>query len=377
MTHYRGLTWDHPRGRNALEAAARDSASDSFSIDWHVQPLEGFESASIDELACDYDLIVLDHPHLGDAVASASLRPLDTLFSAEELEAIAADSVGPSIRSYRYDDRLLALPLDAATQVSARRPDLLLAAPRTWDEVLEISAEAPVALSLAGPHAFLSLCSILVAFGAEPIADGSTPFLNEEAALAALELMTILSRRAPLGSASLNPIALLEAMSRGDTIAYCPLVYGYVNYSSASREHPLSFGNAPTDEVGGRPGSTIGGTGIAIGRRTEVTPALLDHIRWLLAPSTQARYIPGHDGQPSARSAWTDASVNADSQDFYRDTLDTIEQSWVRPRFAGYVPLQSAASAIVRDVLAGIRAPDDAISTINSFMHATQGVSVR
>ncbi|CAN5296914.1 extracellular solute-binding protein [soil metagenome] len=373
MSHYRGLTWDHPRGRNALAAAARDSADDSFSIDWHVQPLEGFESASIEELAREYDLIVLDHPHLGDAIASGSLRPLDTLFSAEEIEAIAADSVGPSIRSYLYDDRLLALPLDAATQVSVRRPDILPTAPRTWNEVLELSAEAPVALSLAGPHAFLSLCSIVVALGEEPTSDGDAPFLPAVSAAAALELMTILARRAPEGSAGLNPIALLEAMSGGDSIAYCPLVYGYVNYSSASREHPLAFGNAPTDELGGRPGSTIGGTGIAISRRTEVTPALLDHIRWLMSPSTQARYIPEHDGQPSARSAWTDASVNAASLDFYRDTLDTIEQAWVRPRFPGYVPLQSAASAVVRDVLTGIRATDDAISSINSMMHSMQG----
>jgi multiple sugar transport system substrate-binding protein len=321
MTSFVGLTWDHPRGREALQAAP------FADLTWEVQPLEGFESAPIDELASRYDLLVLDHPHLGDALATDCIRPLDELFSADELAAWAAEAVGPSARSYQRDGLTWALPLDAATQVSARRPDLLPTAPTSWADALAL--DVPVAPSLAGPHAFLSLCSIAVSLGAD--------FLDRAVAVDALAILAQLAGRAPAGTSELNPIGLLELMSGTDELAYVPLVYGYVNYSPK-----VAFGAPP---LGSRIGSTIGGTGIAVTRRSEPTPELLDHLRWLMSPAVQGGFIPQHAGQPSARSAWTTLGS------FYTDTLETIEASWVRPRFAGYIPFQSQASAMIRDGL--------------------------
>mgnify|MGYP004180305107 CR=1 FL=1 len=58
---WKGLTWDHPRGFNALDAASRDTnVPGSGTIAWDVQPLEGFESAPIADLCARYDLVVLD-----------------------------------------------------------------------------------------------------------------------------------------------------------------------------------------------------------------------------------------------------------------------------------------------------------------------------
>jgi multiple sugar transport system substrate-binding protein len=321
MSGFVGLTWDHPRGREALQAAP------FADLTWEVQPLEGFESAPIEELAARYDLVVLDHPHLGDALAHDCLRPLEEVFTSDELAVWAAQAVGPSTRSYEMDGKTWALPLDAATQVSARRPDLLPTAPTSWEEALAL--DVPVAPSLAGPHAFLSLCSIAVSLGAD--------FLDRPTALEALAILAELAERAPVSTKTLNPIGLLELMSSTDELAYVPLVYGYVNYAPR-----VAFDAPPRGE---RIGSTIGGTGIAISRRCDPTPELLDHLRWLMSPETQAGFIPSHAGQPSARSAWRQLGP------FYTDTLATIEASWVRPRFAGYIPFQSQASAIIRDGL--------------------------
>lgn len=355
MTEYVGLTWDHPRGRNALEAASGD-LGDGVSLRWEVQSLEGFESAPIAELARQYDLLVLDHPHLGDALASDSIRPLDELFDEAQLSAWSDAAVGPSIASYRVDGQLWALPLDAATQVSARRRDLVVDAPQTWEDALALADRGLVATSLAGPHAFLSLCSIAVSLGDDP---GRGPrFFDRGIALRALELLTRLSARAPEGTALLNPIGLLDRMrDRGD-IGCIPLVYGYVNYSSPT----LAFGPAPASE--GRIGSTIGGTGIAVTRRTDPSTALLAHLRHLLSVEAQTGFIPQHDGQPGLRAAWTDAAVDAAAHGFYSQTLSTIEAAWVRPRVAGYIPLQSAASALVRSAVAGERTAAEAIDEI-------------
>src|SRR5690606_38336178 len=138
VTEYVGLTWDHPRGRNALTAAAGDLGGGD-SLRWEAQPLEGCESAPIDELAQRYDLLVLDHPHLGDALATDSIRPLDELFDAEQLAQWSDAAAGPSMASYRMDGRLWALPLDAATQVTVRRLDLVSEPARTWDDMVALA----------------------------------------------------------------------------------------------------------------------------------------------------------------------------------------------------------------------------------------------
>lgn len=335
---FAGLTWDHPRGYAALRAAAGDLVA------WDTQPLEGFESHPIDDLCARYDLVVLDHPHLGDALATGCLTPLDDLFGADELAAWAAASIGPTMRSYAHDGRQWALPLDAATQVCAARTDLVGEPPTTWDGVERLSRTAPVALSLAGPHAFLSFASIAVALGEEPAADPDR-LLSTGTGLAVLDLMAAIDARAPARTRALNPIGLLELMSGTDDLALCPLVYGYVNYSGR-----VTFGDAPAVAPGGRPGSTLGGTGIAVSSRCTPSAALLDHIRWLMSAETQTRFLPDHAGQPSARAAWTGPGADQ----FYRRTARTCETAWVRPRHAGYIAFQSAASAVVRDVLAGI-----------------------
>jgi multiple sugar transport system substrate-binding protein len=357
MTSYRGITWDHPRGRNALLAAAEDERrrGTDLQLTWSAHSLEHFESHPIDDLAQDYDLIVLDHPHLGEALQHDALMPMEEVVGAERIKRWSRQSVGPSFDSYSVGGVQWALPLDAATQVSVYKPALVPAPPALWDDVEILSTSMPVALSLAGPHAFLTFASICAAHDA-PVGGaeaGSTSaadaFVPEEIGVRVLSRMRAIGSRAPSGAAGQNPISLLQRMTDTDDIAYCPLVYGYVNYSSPA----LRFGDAPSAVPGGRHGSTIGGTGLAVSTRATVTPALVNHIDWLMSPEVQGRFIPRHDGQPSSRHAWTDDEVNQASAGFYSSTLATIEDSSVRPRFPGYIDFQSAASAIVREVVAG------------------------
>jgi len=375
MARYRGLTWDHPRGRLALEraaATATDAAGERL-IDWDAQSLEGFESSPIEELAARYDVIVLDHPHLGDAIAAGAVRPLDSLFPAEFLAEVARGAAGPSAASYTLDGRLWALPLDAATQVAASVPELVPTAPRTWAEVADLATVAPVGLSLAGPHAFLSYASLCVALGSEPSVVPGAGFVDTAVGELALGMLAGIARSVPAGTAELNPIGLLERMRRERDIHYIPLVYGYVTYATGS--DPLRFDDAPSVGIATRRGSTIGGTGIAISSRCVADGALLDHLAGLLDPEYQRTRIPADAGQPSLRAAWTDDAVNAASGDFYRRTLATIEESWVRPRVAGYVPFQGAASAVLREAILGGR--PGAVEHVNDLFDRLAAVPER
>jgi multiple sugar transport system substrate-binding protein len=249
--------------------------------------------------------------------------------------------------SYYWAGRHWALPLDVATQVMASRPDLLHAPPpATWTDVVRLSETHAVALSVAGPHAALALFAICAALGDPP---GGEDLLPDASAAAAWEILARLHARAPRGSLTLNPIGLLEAMARTDEIAVVPLVYGYVNYT---RPRPglraVAFDDAPLAYPGGRHGSVLGGTGIAITRRARVSPRLRDHFVWLMSDDAQCGFIPDHAGQPSSRAAWADNRVNAESSGFYRRTSATIGDAMLRPRHAGYIAFQSEASVLIR-----------------------------
>lgn len=358
---FSGLTWDHPRGYEALAAAAHEVAPGL--IDWDRQPLEGFESHPVGELADRYDLIVLDHPHIGEAVALGCLRPIESIFHPDEVAQWAAQSIGASMQSYCWQRQHYALPLDVATQVSACGVLLIGDPPDTWDEVLRLSETLPVAVSIAGPHALLSFFSICLSCGALP---GQEQLVDDRAvAVAALAMMQRLDAQAPGFTRTLNPIGLLEAMRSEAPLAYVPLVYGYVNYATApAGQHPVRFAEAPRGPSGRR-GSVLGGTGIAISARARLDDELVTHLRWLLDPATQRGFIARHSGQPSARSAWQDIGVNTAVGNFYRRTIDTTEGAWVRPRFDGYIAFQSEAARVIRQGLDGDAEPAAIFTDLN------------
>lgn len=343
--HYRGLTWDHPRGYNALASAAGRLSSDrdGIAVEWDRHSLEQFEARPIEEQCSLYDLVVLDHPHVGEAVSQDCLVPIEALFDDAEIADWSAAAAGPSLTSYHYAGRHWALPLDAATQVMAYRPDLVDEPPQDWEGVVALASRVPVALSLAGPHAILSFQSIAGALGAEPPTPRES-FLDRSIARAAFEIMVSLTGDATRTFRSLNPIAMLERMATASDLTLCPLIYGYVNYAAGGA---IAYADAPRGPAG-RIGSTLGGTGIGISRRCEVTPALLDHLRWLMSEEAQRGFIPEHDGQPGLRAAWTDPRVNGRWGGFYRATLATIEQALLRPRHDGAIQFQTEASERLR-----------------------------
>ncbi|MBA8821677.1 hypothetical protein BRY73_18705 [Ochrobactrum sp. P6BS-III] len=350
MQVIKALTWDHPRGYNALAAASKlpDVIKAGLEIHWDKQPLEGFESHPIADLCARYDLVVLDHPHVGEAVSGDCLLSLEEVFDAETVAKLGEASIGPSLTSYRFAGRHWALPLDAATQVMALRPDLVDTVPVTWDEVLRLAQKSgKVALSLAGPHACLSFLSIAAAFGEPPAEDDPDILVSEEVGRQVFDLMAELAAHSPTSVRQKNPIGILGHMAEHDDVALCPLVYGYVNYAAPQSGKSVAFHNAPRVATGGRPGSTLGGTGIGVSRRAHMTSALKAHLLWLMSRETQSGFIPDHEGQPSRRDAWHDERVNRRWGDFYRSTADTLEQAYVRPRHDGYIAFQGKASTLL------------------------------
>jgi multiple sugar transport system substrate-binding protein len=355
-----GLTWDHPRGYLVLDALA-GTLEPAVSVRWQRQPLEAFESRPLRTLADDFDLLVVDHPGLGEAIRDGALLPLDEVFAEQELAAWRTASVGASYDSYVLDGRPWALPLDAAAQVAVARPDLMETRPASWEQACQAARTHPTTLCLGGPHALLRFSAICAAAGARPARDDATagedgPFVTEAAGTAALAIMSDLLAQANRELSQRNPIGVLDAMAAGDGPVYCPLVYGYVTYQRPLGGEPGSSRLAAFDAPAGPGGigSVLGGTGVAITRSAVELGAAAALIRILLSDEVQIGLYAELGGQSSARQAWQHPGADAAGGGFYRATLATVEQAWVRPRFTGFPEFQTTASALLREgLLAG------------------------
>ncbi|OCJ14429.1 hypothetical protein A6U87_26095 [Rhizobium sp. AC44/96] len=375
MQTIKALTWDHPRGYNALAAASQslELSGSGLEITWDKQPLEGFESHPITELCAQYDLVVMDHPHVGEAVRAGCLQSLEEVFGTDYVAQLGRNSIGPSLASYRFSNRHWALPLDAATQVMARRADIVATEPVTWDDVRRLSAKTgKVALSLAGPHAILNFLSVCVSLGEPPALGDPEQLVSVEIGVEAFDLLKELASRSPLSVRAKNPIGILEHMATHEDVVLCPLIYGYVTYAAPTNGKPLAFTDAPRLGIGGRPGSVLGGTGIGITSRCQVSGPLKSHLKWLMSEETQARFIPAHDGQPSSRAAWHDAAVNSRWGNFYAGTFDTLENAYVRPRHNGYIAFQEAATIALRESFENGDAPSKAVAKLQALYSANR-----
>ncbi|GAA2179740.1 extracellular solute-binding protein [Brooklawnia cerclae] len=353
MSSYTGLTWDHPRGYQPLVAAEEVWPG---LITWHTHSLEGFESKPVSELASAYDLLMIDHPHVGEASAQRALLPMDELIDPETLRRLREDAVGASFDSYVLDGHVWALPVDAACQVAALAPGRMdprelrawALRPPSW-QVLADECQRPsgrMSLPLAGPHALLAWASVCRSRGV-PLVDARGYVAPESLGVECLELLARVVSCCDAEALSDNPIGLLDRVARG-YLDYCPAVFGYVTYAC---QNDVVFLDAPRWSDLSCSGSTLGGVGVAISSRVTDPSALVDYVLWLTSEAAQRTFLPDHGGQPMRESAWGDERVNDLSNDFYSGTLRTCRSAWVRPRWAGFSPVQERASAEVRAYL--------------------------
>ena len=344
-----GITWDHERGWGGVRAAGAAFAREhpGVQVSWATRSLQAFADQPAGELAGQYDLIVLDHPGIGHAVATEALLPLDEFLDPAFLAGQAASSVGRSHESYTWQGRQWALAVDAAAQVAVYRTDLLerlgAGVPRTWDDVFALARRAPGAVAaplipVDAACAFVALCQ---GFGA----DGwPAPRAAAAAAIGTLERLLATAHPASPGW---NPPALLGHMAATDEVAYCPLAFGYVNYT---RPRPgarrLSFAPAPADHAG-VPRGTLGGAGLAVSAHARDPAAACALAAFTVSGEVQRGAYFDAGGQPGHRSAWTDPRVNAEAPGFFAATLPSLDAATLRPRHDGFLAWQDRAGAAI------------------------------
>ncbi|CCV07155.1 conserved hypothetical protein [Mesorhizobium metallidurans STM 2683] len=343
----KGMTWSHTRGYDPMVACSSLwEQKTGVAIEWDKHSLQDFESFPVEELARAYDLIVIDHPHVGQITAERCLEPLDVAGREAELAALASGSVGQSYPSYNWQGRQWAFPIDAASQVQAWRPDALDAPPARWSEVLDLARQGRVLLPLRPPHCLMTFFTLAGNLGHPCATDPSVDLIDSGAGSNVFETMREIAALVDPACFEMDPIAVSERMAEaGSRIVCAPLIYGYVSYAATGfRANRLAFADIPLVGSGGPMGSALGGTGIAVSAFSRAKDAAIDFAYWVASGEVQRGAYAASGGQPGHAAAWEDRTVNAATGNFYRDTRSTLEGAWVRPRHDGYMAFQQAAS---------------------------------
>ena len=374
QTDLAGITWNHTRGYVPMVATAQRFAelNPGVIIRWEKRSLQQFADFPLEKLASEFDLLVIDHPSIGEAAELGLLIPLEQHLDPEFLSDQSANTVGQSHASYQYEGHQYALAIDAATPIAGWRADLLERAeaevPRTWEELLSLARRGLVTVPAIPIDSLMHLFMLSNALGGEPFSAPGEVLPAASGAEALSMLRELVSLSAP-GSLDRNPIATWQLLAESNEVAYCPFAYGYSNYSRAGyARHIIQTG--PLVTFRGRAfRSTLGGAGLAISAKARNLAACLSYAQYVASPHIQRTLYTASGGQPGHRAAWTDDEANRLTNQFFRSTLSTLDGAWVRPRFAGFIAFQDRASAIVHRYL---QDGGDAIDTLHQLNNTLQ-----
>lgn len=364
----KGMTWSHPRGYDPMVATSRQwQVETGVEIAWDKRSLQDFESFPVEELAREYDLIVIDHPHVGQITAEKCLAPLDVPGRERGFADIKAGTVGKSFESYQWQGRQWAFPIDAATQVQAYRADKLPRPLTRWSEVLTLARAGKVTIPMRPPHSLMSFYTLAANLGTPCNVTGQ--LIAPEAGERAVALLAELAALIDPEDFSRDPIASSELLASEDTkLAVMPLGYGYVNYAmDRFRDNRLAFADIPAAGSNGPIGSALGGTGIAVSAFSKRIGAAIDYAYWVASAPVQKTIYAISGGQPGHAAAWEDDKVNAATHDFYSNTRKTLEGAWVRPRHDGYMMFQETASQRLNQGLLSGESPKNIVAALNAL----------
>ena len=110
MITLKGMTWDHARGYDPMIATSKEYSKKNSDIEilWDKRSLQAFADRPIELMAHDYDFIVIDHPHVGEA----SSKNLLYNFSLAKNYSNQLESLGVTAYNVSFNEDLIYLSTD-------------------------------------------------------------------------------------------------------------------------------------------------------------------------------------------------------------------------------------------------------------------------
>jgi len=347
-------------------------------ISWNKRSLQAFADEPIDELAIRYDLLVIDHPWAGFAAQTGVIVPLNEWLPEAFLADLAENSVERSHKSYSYDGKQVALAIDAATPVASARMDILeelgLGIPQTWEELMHLAKLGKVAVPSIPQDTlmnFYMLCSTL----GEDVCVSEDRVVSDEIGVKSLKLLRELSINLNRNCFDWNPIKVYEAITQTDEFAYCPFAYGYTNYSKPNYARKLlRFADTVTLPGTDRLCTTLGGTGLAISASSKHKEVAAKYAEFVANPIMQQTFYIEFGGQPGHRDAWTSEYANENTNNYFNDTLPTLDRAYLRPRYHGHMFFQDNSGSPIREYLMNGGDEQALLNKLNALYVESKGI---
>lgn len=379
-----GIAWNHSRAFPPLVATAQryEETHPNVRIRWEKRTLDEFGHTPIDQLATKFDLIVIDHPWAGFAFENHLVHDLKPLLPPAVLNDCAQNSIGAAFESYCYAGRLLALPIDAATPAPSWRPDLLknagVSVPATWTEAVSLSRRKLAVIPGFNADLFLHFVMLVKALDAEPCVD-SEKIAPREIMRHALDLLRELTEPMPRAIFDWNPIQVAERMTATDDFAWNAFGYTYNNYSRYGfAPARLCFGNLISLQTNApRLRSVLGGTGIAISSNCANVEIAADYASFVASGTVQSTLYFNAGGQPSHRATWDEPSTDLFCGGFFSGTRTAQEDAFIRPRYSGYVPLQTSGGNLLQEALQNGRDMEAVLEQLDVLYRESRQVGSR
>ena len=100
----------------------------------------------------------------------------------------------------------------------------------------------------------------------------------------------------------------------------------------------------------------------------------MDFCQYAASETIQKTIFFDAGGQPGYRTAWLDPAVNRRSNGFFADTLETMEQASMRPRYNGYMQLQDNGGTVLREYLMTGRDLTGTLERLNTLYRKSRGL---
>lgn len=366
----KGITWGHSRGITPLMAYSQRFTEKypDVEITWRKRTLQEFADYPIERLVDHYDLLIIDHPWVGCADATRCVLPLDEYLSKEYLKEQWDHQVGRSHQSYYYGGHQWALATDAAAPVASYRKDLLSEndLPKTWEDLLDLARKGKVAAPAIPIDLLMNFYTFCLAHGVEPFLS-KEEVIDQETGVKALETMRDFYALLDKSMFERNPIKVAEVMSNSDDYWYCPFAYGYVNYTSEGYAPNVLHYTGLVSFDGSPLRSTVGGTGLAISAGCEHKEWAVKFAEEIVSPEIQSTFYTEYGGQPGHRKAWERDLNNVLTNNYFRNTIDTLDNSYMRPRYNHYLHFQDHAGDPVQAYLRDGGNPKVALEAMNKI----------
>ncbi|MEL0456531.1 extracellular solute-binding protein [Flavobacteriaceae bacterium SZ-1-7] len=372
MIHLKGIAWNHTRGFTSVVATAQrfEELNPNVRITWEKRSLQAFADAPLDELTNQYDLLIMDNPHVSIAARDKVLLPFDDYLSNDFLKELAENSVGKSNASYHVEGKQWTLATDAATPIATWREDLVkkhnVQIPKTWKQLLDLARTGKVAFASIPIDTLMHHYMMCIALGAE-VFENQNEVAPRQIMIDAIKTYKELLDLAPSFCLDMNPIKIYEHMTQTDDIIYSPFNYGYSNYSKKNyANHVLKAGGLVTFN-GKRLRSTLGGAGIAVSAKTEHAKIAMKYAEFTALEKTQSGLYFDFGGQPGHRKSWLSEEVNSQCNNFFKDTLQTLDEATMRPQYYGYMHFQDEASPVIHEAMTGETSIEAAVDKMNEI----------